>query len=87
MNWTSKCSIRCWRALHFPIVLPPVMIDGFQLTDGGVTAVVPIEVALLRGATELYVIDLEPDVSKTQPIHGVLPIAAANAGRPRCANS
>ena len=59
----------------FPIVLPPVMIDGFQLTDGGVTAVVPIEVALLRGATELYVIDLEPDVSKTQPIHGVLPIA------------
>jgi NTE family protein len=59
----------------FPIVLPPVMIDGFQLTDGGVTAVVPIEVALLRGATELYVIDLEPDVSKTQPVHGILPIA------------
>jgi NTE family protein len=59
----------------FPIVLPPVMIDGFQLTDGGVTAVVPIEVALLRGATELYVIDLEPDVSQTQPVHGILPIA------------
>lgn len=58
-----------------PIILPPVMIDGFQLTDGGVTAVVPIEVALLRGATELYVVDLEPDVSKTQPIHGVLPVA------------
>ena len=57
-----------------PIVLPPVMIDGFQLTDGGVTAVVPIEVALLRGATELYVVDLEPDVSKTQPLHGVLAI-------------
>jgi NTE family protein len=59
----------------FPIVLPPVMIDGFQLTDGGATAVVPIEAALLRGATELYVIDLEPDVSKQRPIHGVLPIA------------
>jgi NTE family protein len=59
----------------FPIVLPPVMIDGFQLTDGGVTAVVPIEAALLRGATELYVIDLEPDVSKTQPVHSILPIA------------
>jgi NTE family protein len=59
----------------FPIVLPPVIIDGFQLTDGGVTSVVPIEVALLRGATELYVIDLEPDISKTQPIHGVAPIA------------
>ena len=59
----------------FPIVLPPVIMDGCQLTDGGVTAVVPIEVALLRGATELYVIDLEPDVSKTQPIHGVVPIA------------
>lgn len=60
----------------FPIVLPPVVIDGFQLTDGGVTAVVPIEVALLRGATELYVIDLEPSLYKTQLIHGVLPIAA-----------
>ena len=58
----------------FSIVLPPVVIDGFQLTDGGVTAVVPIEVALLRGATELYVIDLEPDLNKTQSIHGVLPI-------------
>jgi NTE family protein len=60
----------------FPIVLPPVIIDGFQLTDGGVTSLVPIEAALLRGATELYVIDLEPDVCKTQPIHGVVPIAA-----------
>ncbi len=60
----------------YPIVLPPVIIDNFQLTDGGVTAVVPIEVALLRGATELYVIDLEPDINKTQPIHGLLPIAA-----------
>ena len=60
----------------FPIVLPPVIIDDFQLTDGGVTAVVPIEVALLRGATELYVIDLEPDIGKTQPIHGLLSIAA-----------
>ena len=59
----------------FPIVLPPVMIDGLQLTGGGVTAVAPIEVALLRGATELYVIDLEPDAGRTQPAHGVLPIA------------
>ena len=59
----------------FPIVLPPVIIDGFQLSDGGVTAVVPIEVALLRGATELYVIDLEPDVNKTRAVRGVLPIA------------
>ncbi len=59
----------------FPIVLPPVIIDDFQLTDGGVTAMVPIEVALLRGATELYVVDLEPDVSKTRPLHGLLPIA------------
>jgi NTE family protein len=60
----------------FPIVLPPVTIDGFQLTDGGVTAAVPIEAALLRGATELYVIDLEPDVNKMQPVQGVLPIAS-----------
>ncbi len=59
-----------------PIVLPPVLIDGFQLTDGGVTAVIPIEVALLRGATELYVVDLEPAVSQAQTVRGVLPIAS-----------
>lgn len=59
----------------FPIVLPPVEYDGFQLSDGGVTAVVPIEVALQRGATELYVIDLEPPTAKSDPVRGVLPIA------------
>ncbi len=59
----------------FPIVLPPVLFDGAQLTDGGVTAVVPIEVALQRGATELYVVDLEPVVAVGAPVRGVLPIA------------
>jgi NTE family protein len=59
----------------FPNVLPPILLDGFQLTDGGATSVVPIEAAMLRGATELYVIDLEPDVTQTQPVHGMLPIA------------
>ena len=59
----------------FPIVLPPVEYDGFQLSDGGVTAVVPIEAALQRGATELYVIDLEPPTAKSDPVRGVLPIA------------
>ena len=59
----------------FPIVLPPVEMDGYQLSDGGVTAVVPIEVALQRGATELYVIDLEQVVAKSEPVRGVLSIA------------
>jgi NTE family protein len=59
----------------FPIVLPPIEYDGFQLTDGGVTAVVPIEVALQRGTTELYVVDLEPPTAKSGPLHGILPIA------------
>lgn len=59
----------------FPIVLPPVEIDGCQLSDGGVTAVVPIEAALQRGATELYVVDLEPPTAKSEAVRGVLPIA------------
>jgi NTE family protein len=59
----------------FPIVLPPVEMDGYQLSDGGVTAVVPIEAALERGATELFVIDLEPVVAQSEPLRGVLPIA------------
>jgi NTE family protein len=64
-----------------PIVLPPVMIDGYQLIAGSVTAVAPIEVALLRGATELYVVDLEPDFGRTQPLHGVLPMAGRTLAR------
>lgn len=59
----------------FPIVLPPIEIDDFQLSDGGVTAIVPIQAALDRGATELYVIDLEPVVAKSAPVRGVLNIA------------
>jgi NTE family protein len=59
----------------FPIVLPPVEIDGFQLSDGGVTAVVPIDAALQRGATELYIVDLEPSTAKSEAVRGVFPIA------------
>ena len=59
----------------FPIVLPPVEIDGYQLSDGGVTAVVPIGAALQRGATELYIVDLEPPVAKSEEVRGVLSIA------------
>lgn len=59
----------------FPIVLPPIEIDNFQLSDGGVTAIVPIQAAIERGATELYVIDLEQVVAKSAPLHGVLNIA------------
>lgn len=55
----------------FPIVIDPVIFDGHQLTDGGVVAYAAIEVALQRGATEIYVIDLSSVIAKSEPLHGV----------------
>ena len=55
----------------FPLVIDPVIFEGHQLTDGGVVAYAAIEVAIQRGATELYVIDLSPVIAKSEPVHGI----------------
>lgn len=51
-----------------PPVFPPVRYNGYQYVDGGAVANVPITVAIDRGATEIYALNLgytdapEPDV-------------------------
>ncbi|MFN8497837.1 MAG: patatin-like phospholipase family protein [Anaerolineae bacterium] len=51
-----------------PPVFPPVRYNGYQYVDGGVVANVPITVAIDKGATEIYALNLgytdepEPDV-------------------------
>jgi NTE family protein len=55
----------------YPLVIDPVIFDGRQLTDGGVVAYAAIEVALQRGATEIYVIDLWPVVVRQKPLRGI----------------
>ena len=55
----------------YPLVIDPVLFDGHQLTDGGVVAYAGVELALQRGATEIYVIDLSPVVAKSAPLKGI----------------
>lgn len=42
-----------------PVVWDPEIILGHQFVDGGVVANVPISVAMDRGATEIYALDLQ----------------------------
>lgn len=42
-----------------PVVWDPEMMNGHQFVDGGVIANVPISIAMDRGATEVYALDLQ----------------------------
>ncbi len=57
-----------------PITLPPYDYQGHQLVDGGVVANVPIEIAMERGATEIYAVDLGYSGEPDQDAHGVISI-------------
>ena len=41
-----------------PLAFPPVKFQNYQLVDGGVVANVPIGIAVEKGATELYVLNV-----------------------------
>ncbi|MBI3942691.1 MAG: patatin-like phospholipase family protein [Chloroflexi bacterium] len=41
-----------------PLAFPPVMYQGSQLVDGGVVANVPIGIAIDKGATEVYILNV-----------------------------
>ena len=45
-------------SLAHPLVFPPVRQGEWQLVDGGVVANVPVGVALDKGATEIYILDV-----------------------------
>ncbi len=42
-----------------PVVWDPELINGHQFVDGGIVANVPISIALDRGATTIYALDLQ----------------------------
>lgn len=42
-----------------PVVWDPELINGHQFVDGGVVANVPISIAMDRGATTIYALDLQ----------------------------
>lgn len=49
----------CLASTALPVVWDPEMINGQQYVDGGIVANVPISIAMDRGATEIYALDLQ----------------------------
>ncbi len=58
-----------------PITFPPYVYHDAQLVDGGIVANVPIEIAMSKGATEIYAIDLGYSGEPVPDVHGVIAIA------------
>lgn len=59
---------------------PPWPYRGRRYIDGGVAACLPLSVALERGATEIYAVDLTYAGHPRRSIHGVIPILFQTAG-------
>ncbi|NPA90275.1 MAG: hypothetical protein GXO55_02305 [Chloroflexi bacterium] len=57
-----------------PGIHPPVEYHGLQLVDGGVVAAVPAGIAMEKGATTLYVINVGYGGEPREPVHGVVNI-------------
>lgn len=58
-----------------PVIHPPVRFRNMQLVDGGVVAVVPITIAIEKGAQEVYVLDLSFSPQVLPPRRGLAEIA------------
>ena len=54
-----------------PPELPPIEFNGYQYLDGGLVSVVPIEIAMEKGATEIYAINLSYAGDPQPAVHGV----------------
>lgn len=62
-----------------PVVWDPELINGHQFVDGGVIANIPISIAMDRGATEIYALDLQDGGPYSQK-KGVIDIALHTIG-------
>lgn len=57
-----------------PVLQPPVDYYGLQLVDGGVVAAAPAGVAMDKGATVIYSVNLGSGEEPGTPVHGVIQI-------------
>ncbi len=57
-----------------PGLLPPVMMNGMMLVDGGTTQKVPVESAFLLGADRVIAVDVGRDPDSTDPLNTGLEI-------------
>jgi NTE family protein len=59
-----------------PALHPPVDYHGLQLVDGGILAMTPAGIAMDKGATTIYAINLASDGEPLPPAKGVLDVIA-----------
>ena len=59
-----------------PAVHPPVDYQGLELVDGGVVAGTPAGIAMDKGATVIYAVNLGPGEEVQPPVRGILSILA-----------
>ncbi len=57
-----------------PILQPPLDYHGLQLVDGGVLAEVPCSIAMDKGATNIYAINVGSGEEVQEPAHGIFKI-------------
>jgi NTE family protein len=57
-----------------PVYQPPVSYQGLQLADGGVVACTPASVAMDKGATLIYAVNVGRGEEVETPVHGMLNI-------------
>jgi NTE family protein len=67
-----------------PAIHPPVNYGGLQLVDGGLVASTPAGIAMDKGATVIYAINLGPGEDMQPPARGVLNILSAPSTSPSC---
>ena len=51
-------------SISLPVVFPPVLIDGYTLIDGGVTNLVPTQLARLLGADVVLACDVSEEIGR-----------------------
>lgn len=57
-----------------PLYFPPVLLDGRQVVDGGVTNNVPLDVALRKGARRIFAMLCRCKAELERPVSGLLNI-------------
>lgn len=55
-------------------LFPPVVLNNWQFVDGATVADVPISIAVAKGASEIYAIDVGTGARPRRDIHGVFNI-------------
>lgn len=58
-------------SVAIPGLLPPVIHEGRQLIDGGITNNLPLDVAVEKGATTALAIRCRCERTRREPVHGI----------------